>query len=325
MADRYQRWNDWAPRYITDLIHDFGFTDFQAAAFPGNFAAESGHFNSLQELNPLVKGSKGGLGHAQWTGPRRRAFEAWVKRKGLKVDSYEANYSYLFRELSGLQPGFDYRSVARQVKAAKTLADAVYVVGKYYEGPAVLNLGPRTKGAEEALALYRKAPAVARIQPEHKETAMADTTKPSAAAIPWYKSVVTVGSGSGLGASLVAILAVYKPGVPLTSQLDTLSPPVIAAIATLSSLISRLSSAAQPVTLTQDHADDIVEARAQDPVVNPVPVAIPDMPLTQLPLQQLVQELPLVVDALSALFPVVGALQRGLSDSQKLLPTPGAK
>jgi hypothetical protein len=50
---------------------DFGLTDFQAAAFPGNFAAESSYFNSLQEKDPKVAGSKGGWGHAQWTGPRQ--------------------------------------------------------------------------------------------------------------------------------------------------------------------------------------------------------------------------------------------------------------
>src|SRR5215216_2376095 len=101
MADRYQRWNDWAPRYIADLMHDFGLQDWQAAAWPGNFAAESGYFNSIQEINPLVSGSAGGFGHAQWTGVkdppgiekdgRRIRFIRWLQKKGWDVNSYEGN------------------------------------------------------------------------------------------------------------------------------------------------------------------------------------------------------------------------------------------
>jgi hypothetical protein len=52
MADKYERWNKWAPRYIADLMKDFGLTISRLRRFPGNFAAESGYFNSLQEKDP---------------------------------------------------------------------------------------------------------------------------------------------------------------------------------------------------------------------------------------------------------------------------------
>jgi hypothetical protein len=86
MADKYERWNKWAPLYVSKMMKDFGLTDFQAAAFPGNFAAESGYFNELQEKNPTVAGSKGGLGHPQWTGGERsqEAVRGWLKRSGQK-------------------------------------------------------------------------------------------------------------------------------------------------------------------------------------------------------------------------------------------------
>jgi hypothetical protein len=158
LADKYERWNKWAPRYIADLMKDFGLTDFQAAAFPGNFAAESGYFNELQEKDPLVSGSKGGRGHAQWTGPRRKTFEAWLKRSGHDVDSYEGNYSMVFRELKS---AYYDRVVLEPLKKAKNLEEAVKIVGKYYEAPEVLNMKPRLKGAQEALDLYHKLPPVA--------------------------------------------------------------------------------------------------------------------------------------------------------------------
>jgi hypothetical protein len=155
MADKYERWNKWAPRYIADLMTDFGLNDFQAAAFPGNFAAESAYFNSLQEKDPTVAGSKGGFGHAQWTGPRRTTFEAWLKRSGHDVDSYEGNYTMVFRELKS---AYYDRVVLEPLKKAKNLEEAVKIVGKYYEAPAVLNMAPRLKGAQEALDLYHKLP-----------------------------------------------------------------------------------------------------------------------------------------------------------------------
>src|SRR3954467_5593307 len=100
MADKYERWNKWAPLYVSKMMKDFGLTDFQAAAFPGNFAAESGYFNDLQEKEPFVPGSKGGWGHAQWTGPRRTAFELWLHKSGHDVNSFEGNYGMVFRELT---------------------------------------------------------------------------------------------------------------------------------------------------------------------------------------------------------------------------------
>jgi hypothetical protein len=104
------------PRIMGDLILDFGLSPIQAAAVLGNLAHESAGFTAMQERNP-VGGGRGGLGWAQWTGPRRRAFEAWVSKKGFAPDSYAANYGYLKAELSGAVPGFDYRSSSSKRRA----------------------------------------------------------------------------------------------------------------------------------------------------------------------------------------------------------------
>jgi hypothetical protein len=143
MADKFQRWNDWAPRYIADLMKDFGLKDWQAAAFPGNFAAESSYFNDIIEDGAIAKGWAGGTGHAQWTAVRRRLAEAfWRNKKGWngKADgawgpnTYEGNYSYLWRELSGNEPSVKHlASVIRMIKATSTPEEAAYIVGKYFE------------------------------------------------------------------------------------------------------------------------------------------------------------------------------------------------
>jgi hypothetical protein len=94
-----------APKIMTALKAEFALDNTEAAAICGNLGHESGGFKFLQELKPLVPGSKGGYGWAQWTGPRRRAYEAYCK--GRKVDpvSYEANLGYLIFELKYTERG----------------------------------------------------------------------------------------------------------------------------------------------------------------------------------------------------------------------------
>lgn len=101
---------DLAPKIKADLMRDLNLTKEQAAGVVGNLGAETGGFKHLQELNPTVKGSKGGLGWAQWTGmtkgnPRRKEFEQYSASQGLSTDSYAANYGNLVRELKGSHKG----------------------------------------------------------------------------------------------------------------------------------------------------------------------------------------------------------------------------
>lgn len=142
-----------APRYVAALMRDFGLTDIQAAGFPGNFGVESAGFTRMQEIAPLVKGSKGGLGPAQWTGPRRRAYEAWLKRKGAKPGDFEADYGFLFRELSGSEKG-----VLAALRKARTIEDAVRIVMETYERPGIPHLDRRVEWGRLALDAYRAAP-----------------------------------------------------------------------------------------------------------------------------------------------------------------------
>lgn len=86
------------------LVADFPSLDLQdAAAIFGNLGHESLGFTKLQEMAPTVKGSRGGYGWAQWTGPRRRAFEAWCQKHGKDPAADATNYAYLYLELKGLE------------------------------------------------------------------------------------------------------------------------------------------------------------------------------------------------------------------------------
>src|SRR5215207_4386058 len=225
MADKYERWNKWAPQFIADLVHDFGLTPEQAAGFVGNFAAESAYFNDIVEDGAIAKGMAGGTGFAQWTGPRRKTFEAWLKRKGWAADSYEGNYSYLFRELKGYEQGADHSSVVPIIKASSSAENAAWRVAKYFERPAVINLGPRAKAAKEALELYHKNPVpptkwAADIKESPVVTAPIPVPTPGVPvpvpptpiggttedrAIPWYDSTQLKIALTGIVSSFVAL------------------------------------------------------------------------------------------------------------------------
>lgn len=115
---------------VNRLAADFDLTPVQAAGIVGNLGYESAGFKKLQETKPAVAGSRGGYGWAQWTGPRRRAFEKHAKANGLKPASDEANYRFLITELRGA-----YHATIINVSATETLSDAVFSVGQTFERP----------------------------------------------------------------------------------------------------------------------------------------------------------------------------------------------
>lgn len=146
-----------APRVIDLLMKDFQLADYQAAGFPGNFGVETGGFTQMQELNPTVKGSAGGLGWAQWTGRktlpkgRRRAFEELLAKRGVPADDFDANYAMIFRELKGPEKG-----VLPRLRKARTVDEATDIVRQFYERPGVLHSERRREWGRLALDTYRK-------------------------------------------------------------------------------------------------------------------------------------------------------------------------
>lgn len=143
-----------AAKLLSDLKRDFGLTDAQAAGVVGNLMHESGGFQQLQERNPAVKGSEGGYGYAQWTGPRRDAFEAYAERNGLEPGSYEANYGYLKHELA--TDPYERRQF-NTVKKAQTAEEAARLVSENFLRPGKPNLSERTRLAQQALG-YANSP-----------------------------------------------------------------------------------------------------------------------------------------------------------------------
>jgi len=143
-----------APAYMRKLVADFPSLDMQdAAAIFGNLGHESLGFTKLQEISPTVKGSKGGYGWAQWTGPRRRAFEAWCKKHGKDPAADATNYAYLFLELKGLE-GTESGAVGK-VAAAVGLEAKVIAFERAYLRSGVKHDDSRLKWARIAADAVR--------------------------------------------------------------------------------------------------------------------------------------------------------------------------
>lgn len=78
-----------------------GLPEHIADAFVMNFQDESGLNPGINETSPTVPGSRGGFGLAQWTGPRRKALEAFAAERGAPVGDANTQLDFLMTELQG--------------------------------------------------------------------------------------------------------------------------------------------------------------------------------------------------------------------------------
>ena len=69
-----------------------------AQAIVGNMIDESALNPGVNEANPTVAGSRGGFGFMQWTGPRRRALEAYAADKGVNAGDEDLQLDFMFHE-----------------------------------------------------------------------------------------------------------------------------------------------------------------------------------------------------------------------------------
>lgn len=78
-----------------------GLAPHVADGFIRNFQDESRLDPTINEHSPLVPGSRGGFGLAQWTGPRRRALEQYASSKGVAPGDMGIQLDFLMSELQG--------------------------------------------------------------------------------------------------------------------------------------------------------------------------------------------------------------------------------
>lgn len=145
-------------KLIDDLKADYGMSTEVAAGFVGNLWHETGGFKFMQEINPIVKGSKGGLGFAQWTdtstkNKRRTNFENFAKKKGFSIESYDANYGFLKQELDTTEG-----RVLKKLEGVSDITNATKIVSKNYLIPdeKYVKMDERIKAAKNILERYNE-------------------------------------------------------------------------------------------------------------------------------------------------------------------------
>lgn len=125
-----------------------------AVGFAGNFSVESGFNPGINEINPTVAGSRGGYGLAQWTGPRRRQYEAFAKSQGAAPDDLNAQLDFLAWELQNTEKG-----AAQAIFAARDPAEAARLVSEKFLRPGIPHLDNRIREATRiAGGNYQDAP-----------------------------------------------------------------------------------------------------------------------------------------------------------------------
>ena len=74
-----------------------------AQGMVANMIAESGLNPDINEIAPLVPGSRGGYGLNQWTGPRRRQFEAFAAERGVSPSDLNTQLDFTLWELQNTE------------------------------------------------------------------------------------------------------------------------------------------------------------------------------------------------------------------------------
>lgn len=137
-----------APGIMKRLIKDLQISDEDAAAIVGNAGHESLGFTVMQEIKPVS--GRGGWGWFQWTGPRRKAFEAFAKQKGLALNSDEANYQFLVYELNTTES-----AALPAVRKANGLDAKTVAFENSFERAGVKAYNSRVSYAKQAMIAYK--------------------------------------------------------------------------------------------------------------------------------------------------------------------------
>lgn len=103
-----------------------------------NFQDESGLNPSINEAKPLVPGSRGGFGLAQWTGPRRVALEQFAQQSGRDVADPNVQMDFLMHELQGPEA-----NAAKTIMSAQNSGDAAVAIAQNFLRPAQQHLDRR--------------------------------------------------------------------------------------------------------------------------------------------------------------------------------------
>jgi hypothetical protein len=119
-----------------------GLAPHHAQGIVANMIAESRLDPGINEIAPLVPGSRGGFGLSQWTGPRRRALEAAAQQRGVPVNDKNFQLDFMMDELQGPE-----NRAFRALQGTQNAVEAARVFSDQFLRPGIPNMGKRLREA----------------------------------------------------------------------------------------------------------------------------------------------------------------------------------
>jgi len=200
-----------APQVIRRLSSDLGITPQQAAGIVGQLGYESAGLQAINEQNPVVPGSRGGFGWAQWSGPRRRQFEAWAADNGMDMNTPEANYGFLKYELTNTPES----KVLASIRQAPDAQSAGRIFTDQFLRPGVPAYDRRQSWTEKALNFIIPSAQAGELQQEGPWTKYAKQSEQG----PWTKYAKTGQGSAADGGVLDGILQGIRDPIDAGAQM----------------------------------------------------------------------------------------------------------
>ena len=138
-----------------------GFPEHIAKGMAANMIVESGLNTSVNEIAPLVEGSRGGYGLNQWTGPRRRQFEAFAADRGASLSDLNTQLDFTAWELQNTE-----RGAGQALSGAGTAADAARIYSEKFLRPGIPHLDRRIAEANRLAGIAQGQPQGQQGQPQ---------------------------------------------------------------------------------------------------------------------------------------------------------------
>jgi hypothetical protein len=139
---------DFGPQQAISYLVQAGLPEHVAVGFAGNFAAESGFDPGINEIEPVVPGSRGGFGLYQLTGPRRVQYEGWARERGLGLDDPYAQLDFMLHELDTTE-----RAARDRILAAQNVDEAARLVSDKFLRPGIPRMDHRINSARQFAGL----------------------------------------------------------------------------------------------------------------------------------------------------------------------------
>jgi len=109
-----------------------------AQGIVANMKAESNLQPGINEIAPVVPGSRGGFGLNQWTGPRRVAYEQFAAERGAPLDDLQTQLDFTMYELQGPE-----KAAYAALQGVQDPLEAARIYSERFLRPGIPNMDKR--------------------------------------------------------------------------------------------------------------------------------------------------------------------------------------